>query len=192
MTLAVYTMSSGIAYMPGQSSVQTVMASAASARQEGWSSDTARITDIAREGPFEAYASPMDTENSPLVTTGLPGCPYRIVTYNGPAIADMNPAFGSVSGVYRCAGVGSAVVSFTDVWGGSARRRECYGGNGQLTAGRWYYVVEPSDSFTVCYVAAYNVFGDYGHRDGTCGVLCRRDRGLVYSTKGASSGQIHG
>ena len=36
----------------------------------------------------------MDTEDSPLVTTELPGCPYRITSYNGPAIADMNPAFG--------------------------------------------------------------------------------------------------
>ena len=64
LTLHVYTMPSGLAYMPGQSSVQTVMASAASTRPEGWSSDTARITDIAREGPCDAYASPMDTEDS--------------------------------------------------------------------------------------------------------------------------------
>ena len=94
LTLPVYTMPSGLAYMLGQYSVQTVMASAASTRPDGWSSDTARITDIAREGPFDAYASPMDTEDSPLVTTGLSGCPYWIMSYNGPAIADMNPAFG--------------------------------------------------------------------------------------------------
>ena len=35
----------------------------------------------------------MDTEDSPLVMTGLPGCPYRIMSYNGPAISDMNQAF---------------------------------------------------------------------------------------------------
>ena len=58
LTLPVYTMPSGLAYMPGQSSVQMVMASAMTPRPEGWSSDTARITDIAREGPFDAYASP--------------------------------------------------------------------------------------------------------------------------------------
>ena len=40
------------------------------------------------------FASPMDTEDSPLVTTGLPGCPYRIMAYNGPVLSDMNPAFG--------------------------------------------------------------------------------------------------
>ena len=94
LTLPVYTMPSGLAYMLGQSSVQTVLASGASPRPEGWSSDTAQIADIAREGPFDAFASPMDTEDSPLVTTRLPGCPYRITSYNGPAISDMNPAFG--------------------------------------------------------------------------------------------------
>ena len=87
-------MPSGLSYMPGQSSVQTVLASGASARPEGWSSATAQSVDIAREGPFDTFTSPMDTEDSPLVTTRLPGCPYRITSYNGPAISDMNPAFG--------------------------------------------------------------------------------------------------
>ena len=94
LTLSVNTVPSGLAYMPGQSSVQTVLASGASTRPEGWSSDTAQIAYIAREGPFDAFASPMDTEDSPFVTTRLPGCPYRITSYNGPAISDMNPAFG--------------------------------------------------------------------------------------------------
>ena len=94
LTLPVYTLPSGLAYMPGQSSVQSALASGASPRPEGRSSNAAHIADIAREGPFDAFASPMDTEDSPLVTTGLPGCPYRITSYNGPAISDMNPAFG--------------------------------------------------------------------------------------------------
>ena len=93
LTLPVYTMLSGLAYMPGQYSVLW-LASAASTRTEGWSSDTVQVVDIAREGPFDAYASPMDTEDSPLVTMGFPGCPYWITSYNGLAIADMNPAFG--------------------------------------------------------------------------------------------------
>ena len=36
----------------------------------------------------------MDTGDSPLVATGLPGCPYRITSYTGPAVADTNPVFG--------------------------------------------------------------------------------------------------
>ena len=50
--------------------------------------------DIAQEGPFDVFASPMHTEDSPLITTGLPGCPYRFKSYSGPAISDLNPAFG--------------------------------------------------------------------------------------------------
>ena len=90
MTLPVYTMPSGLAYMPGQSSVQTVLGVGGFYSAGG----VVQIADIAREGPFDAFASPMDTEDSPLVTTGLPGCPYRITSYNVPTIADMNPAFG--------------------------------------------------------------------------------------------------
>ena len=65
-----------------------------SPRPVQWSTDTDRSDDATREGPFEAVASPMDTEDSPFITTGLPGCPYRITSYAGPALADMNPAFG--------------------------------------------------------------------------------------------------
>ena len=50
MPLPWYTMPSGLSYMPGQSSVSTVLASGASPRPERWSPDTARIADIARRG----------------------------------------------------------------------------------------------------------------------------------------------
>ena len=73
MTLPVYTMPSGVAYMPGQSSVQTVLASGASSRPERCSPDMARIADIAREGSFEVFASLMDTEDSPFGHDGTAG-----------------------------------------------------------------------------------------------------------------------
>ena len=94
MTLPVYTMLSGAAYMTGLSSVQTVLASGAFPRPEQWSNGIARMENITREVPCDDFTSPMDTEDSPLVTTGLQGCPYRIKSYNGPALSDMNPAFG--------------------------------------------------------------------------------------------------
>ena len=53
-----------------------------------------RTCDVSREGPFDTYSSLMDTGDSPLVTTGLPGCPYRITFYTSPAVADTNPTFG--------------------------------------------------------------------------------------------------
>ena len=74
--------------------VQKAMTSAVSSGPEGWSSGMPRTLDIYRESPFDAYSSPMDTGDSPLITTGFPGCPYRITSYTGPAVADTNPAFG--------------------------------------------------------------------------------------------------
>ena len=94
MTLPVYTLPSGLAYMLGHSSVQTVLASGTSSRPEVWSSATDQRVDISREGPFDAFASPMDTEDSPFITMGLPGCPYQFTSHSGLAIAALNPAFG--------------------------------------------------------------------------------------------------
>ena len=145
LTLPVYTMPSGLEYMPGQSSVQTVLASGTSPRPEGWSSDVAQIADITREGPFDAFASPMDTEDSPLVTD------MNLGYESGIWFATPSSA---VPGIHRCAGVGSAVVPFTNVLGGSARRGAGYGGSSQLAERRWHYVVKSSDSFAVHYVAA--------------------------------------
>ena len=90
----IYTMLPGASLMTGQSLIPTVLASGMSPRPVQWSMDTDRSNDATREGLFEAIASQMDTEDSPLVTMGLPGCPYRITSYAGPALADMNPAFG--------------------------------------------------------------------------------------------------
>ena len=53
-----------------------------------------RTVEVSREGPCDAYAAAMNMEDRRLVTTGLPGCPYWIMSYTGPAVADSNPAFG--------------------------------------------------------------------------------------------------
>ena len=94
MTLPVYSMPPDTSLMTGQSAVPMVLASGVSQRSVPSSIDQDRIDDITREGPFDTGASPMDTEDSPLITTGLPGCPYRITSYTGPALSDMNLAFG--------------------------------------------------------------------------------------------------
>ena len=96
LTLPVYTMPSGLAYAgtvfcPDSVGVGSVYSTEGVVLRYG---PDIEIADIAREGPFDTFASPMYTEDIPLVTTGLPGCPYRITSYNGPAISDINPAFG--------------------------------------------------------------------------------------------------
>ena len=70
---------SGLTYRPDQSSVQTVLALGISSRPEVGSS---------------AVAPSMDMEDSPLLGTGLPGCPYHFTPYSRQPFADGNPAFG--------------------------------------------------------------------------------------------------
>ena len=61
MTFPVYPLPSGLALLPVPHSAQTVLASGVSSQQDRWSSDVSRAYDISREGPFDAYCSPMDT-----------------------------------------------------------------------------------------------------------------------------------
>ena len=83
MTFPVYPLPSGLALLPGQSS-----------RPDRWSTSVPRTYDVSRQGPFNTYGLPMDTGDSPLVATGLPGCLCRITSYTDPAVADTNPAYG--------------------------------------------------------------------------------------------------
>ena len=94
MTFPVYPLLSGLALLPGQSSVQTILALAVSSRPDVWSTSVPRTYDVSRKGTFDAYCLPMDTGDSPLVATGLSGCPYRITSFTGPAVADSNPENG--------------------------------------------------------------------------------------------------
>ena len=159
MTLPVYMLPSGLAYMPSQSSVQTVLASGISSRLEVWSS---------------AIASPMDTENSPLLATGLPGCPYRFTSYSGPAFSDLNLAF--VLQIHHpqfleFVGAPESAHLFADVLGGSTWRGTGDGSCSQPATGRGHYVVKSSYAVAVCDVATSNV-----SRHGTGGVSCSRGR----------------
>ena len=95
MTFPVYPLPSGLAVLPVSSrSAQTVLAWGVSLHQDKWSTGVPRTCAVSREGLFDAYCSPMDTGDSPLIATGLPGCLFRITSYTGPAVADTNPAFG--------------------------------------------------------------------------------------------------
>ena len=76
MTFPIYLRPSGLTLLSGQLSVQTVLAMAFSSRPDVWSTGVPRTYVVSREGPFDAYCSPMDTGDSPLVTACLPGCPY--------------------------------------------------------------------------------------------------------------------
>ena len=94
MSFPVYPLPSGMVLMPVSCSSQTISAPGVSSHQGQWSSAMPQTRDVSREGPFDAYCAHMDTGVCPLVSTGLPGNPYRITSYTGPAVADTDSAFG--------------------------------------------------------------------------------------------------
>ena len=59
-----------------------------------WSTAEDIIRDIVREGPFDVDATPMETEDSPLINTSMPGCPYRMTSYTGTAMVDADTRYG--------------------------------------------------------------------------------------------------
>ena len=77
-----------------QSAVPTVFASGVSPDSIPWSTVEDIIRDIIREGPFDAGATPMETEDCPLISTSMPGCPYRMTSYTGAAMVDADTTYG--------------------------------------------------------------------------------------------------
>ena len=43
---------------------------------------------------FDVDTTPMDTEDSPLINTSMPGCPYRMTSYTGTAMVDADTRYG--------------------------------------------------------------------------------------------------
>ena len=77
-----------------QSAVPTVFDSGVSPDSIPWSTAEDIIRDIVREGPFDVGATPMETEDSPLINTCMPGCPYRMTSYTGTAMVDADTRYG--------------------------------------------------------------------------------------------------
>ena len=85
-TLRIYSIPKDSSIGIDQSAVPTVYASGVSPDAIPWSTAEDIIRDIEREGPFDVNTTPMDTEDSPLINTSIPGCPYRMTSYTGTAI----------------------------------------------------------------------------------------------------------
>ena len=132
-TVPIYNMPKDSNIGINQSAVQTVFTSGVSPDSIPWSTAEDIIRDIVREGPFDVGATPMETEDSPLINTSMPGCPYRMTSYTGTAMVDADTTYGlqlhhpPVSGVHRSSGVGKTVESFTIVLGGQIGTGTCYG-----------------------------------------------------------------
>ena len=93
-TLPVYSIPRNCSVGVDQSSVPTVYASGVTPDNIPWSTAEDIIWDIAREGPFDPDTTPMDTEDSPLINASMPGCPFRMTSYTGPAMVDADTKYG--------------------------------------------------------------------------------------------------
>ena len=93
-TLPVYNIPRDCSVGVDQSSVPTIYASGVTPDSIPWSTAEDIIRDIAREGPFDPVTTPMDTEDSPLINASMPGCPFRMTSYTGPAMADADTSYG--------------------------------------------------------------------------------------------------
>ena len=93
-TLPVYNIPRDCSVGVDQSSVPTIYASGVTPDSIPWSTAEDIIRDIAREGPFDPDTTPMDTEDSPLINTSMPGCPFRMTSYTGPAMVDSDTRYG--------------------------------------------------------------------------------------------------
>ena len=93
-TIPVYNMPKDSSIGIDQLSVPTVYASGVSPDNIPWSTAEDIIRDIVREGPFDVRATPMETEDSPLITASMPGCPYRMTSYTGTAMVDADTRYG--------------------------------------------------------------------------------------------------
>ena len=94
MTLPIYNLPKKANLIPDQSTMSTVLASGVPLDSIPWSTAEDIIRDIAREGPFDVCDTHMDTEESPLISTGLPCCPYRMTSYTRTAVADADETYG--------------------------------------------------------------------------------------------------
>ena len=159
MTLPIYNIPKDGNIASDQSAV---LASGVSPDSIPWSTAEDIIRDIVREGPFDTGATPMDTEDSPFIITGMPGCPYRMTSYTGTALVDADATYGlqlhhprflEFIGAPESARLLNNSPSF---W----VNRVCYGGGRQPAERCWSHDVESSNSGTICDVVASDVLGN--------------------------------
>ena len=155
MSFLLVPLPSGMMLMPVSCSAQKVLAPGFPSQSGRWSLAIPQTHIITREGPFDAYFSPMDTGDYPLVSTGLPGCPYRFTSYTAPPVADTDTAFSIQLHNPRFL----AGVPFPGVLGSSPGSGGCYRGHYQSTTRCRVDAIESAGFKAVCDFVGQNVVG---------------------------------
>ena len=75
--------------------VFVVEASTESLPAIGRQTDQVGVPDVSREGPYDVYDVPPESGQSPLILNSLPGCQYRMTSYDDcDSRVDLDPAYG--------------------------------------------------------------------------------------------------
>ena len=78
-----------------ETEVFVLEASTESPSTMGRQADQVGGPDLSREGPFEVYDVPPTLEQAPCILNSLPGCQYRMTSYDDrDSRADLDPAYG--------------------------------------------------------------------------------------------------
>ena len=78
-----------------ETEVFVVEASTESLRAIGRQTDQVGVPDVSREGPYDVYDVPPESGQSPLILNSLPGCQYRMTSYDDrDSRVDLDPAYG--------------------------------------------------------------------------------------------------
>ena len=179
MTLPIYNLPTKEAnLLPDQSAVSTVLASGVPLDSIPWST----AEDIIREGPFDASDTPIDTEESPLISTGLPGCPYRMTSYTGTAVADADEMYGLQLHHPRFLEFIGAPESARLLNHSPSFWVNCLGEECAMAAA---VNLQRDD------VVTSDVVGNYEYRRRQCSVSCGRSSEVIYGSEGAACGQMH-
>ena len=78
-----------------ETEVFVVEASTESPSAMGRQADQVGGPDLSREGPYDVYDVPPESGQSPLVLNSMPGCQYRMTSYDDrDSRVDLDPAYG--------------------------------------------------------------------------------------------------
>ena len=182
MTVPIYNIPQDSNIGSDQSAVPTVFVSGVSPDRMPWSTAEDIIRDIVREGPFDAGATPMDMEDSPLIITGICQVARTWMWMLHMGYSSTTPGFWSSLGLRSRARLNHSPLFLGEPLG----LRMCYGGGRQPTERCWSHNVESSNSGTVRDVVTSDVVGNDEYWGWSRGLSGGRGGESVYDPEGAA------
>ena len=126
------------------------------------------MPDLSREGPFHVHQNALESGATPQTLESLPGCQYRMTSYDDANRSDLDPAYGLhlhdprlLEYVGWCARVGSPAQPSAGLLVASYGSGSGYLGCPSVAARRWTHHVKPAGSRPICDVTEQDVVRGY-------------------------------